>query len=159
MRPVYIAGVDPGLVHTGVVEFYFHPDIRLWWTRATIVDGLNVDEVALVLKNRFHKVFIEAYKPRSHFQNDAKMGEAITLMRKRIPNAQTLVNTGVKQQVKPDLMKALGVWRFRQTTHHQDLRSAARIALYGMMKEEHWNKLLSDFIRDHIDGKPWIEQL
>jgi hypothetical protein len=53
------------------------------------------------------------------------------------------------------VLEALGAWKFQTTTHHQDLRSAAKIAVLGMMKQEHTNLLLAAIIRDHIDGRPW----
>jgi hypothetical protein len=66
-----------------------------------------------------------------------------------------LDNTGVKKIVKPSVLQVLGAWDFATPTHHQDLRSAARIAVLGMMKDQTMNTLLADVVRDHIDGKPW----
>jgi hypothetical protein len=62
---------------------------------------------------------------------------------------------GVKKVVKSPLMELLGVWDFRLKTHHQDLRSAARIALLGMLKDDHLNKLLTDVVADHLRGENW----
>ena len=43
-------------------------------------------------------------------------------------------------------------------THHQDLRSAARIALLGMLRDEQMNRLLADVVRDHLAGETWTIQ-
>jgi hypothetical protein len=72
-----------------------------------------------------------------------------------MPKATVVLNTGVKKIVKRPLMELLGVWSFATGTHHQDLRSAARIALYGMLKHEPLNRLLSDVVRDHLRGEDW----
>lgn len=52
-------------------------------------------------------------------------------------------------------MNLLGVWKFSTVTHHQDLRSAARIALFGMLKNEETNRLLADVVADHLKGSDW----
>ena len=160
-----VTGVDPGLVHTGIVQFRILPELRQWSLLEQAIPGIpdakgrpTVDVDATVkwcLANRSDAVFVEAYRPRSHLQNDARMGEAVSDLRRRIPNAKSLDNTGVKQVVLPALMKALDVWQFTTKTHHQDLRAAARIGLYGLLKNEEWNPILDQLIQDHIDGKGW----
>jgi hypothetical protein len=52
-------------------------------------------------------------------------------------------------------MELLGVWKFHTVTNHQDLRSAARIALYGMVKSETLNKVLYSVVDDHLVGRAW----
>jgi hypothetical protein len=52
-------------------------------------------------------------------------------------------------------MELLGVWKFKTPTHHQDLRSAARILLLGMFKDPQLNKLIADIVRSHLRGKDW----
>lgn len=162
---ITVTGVDPGLVHTGIVQFRILPELRQWSILHCAVAGVldavgkphvDVDStVQWCQANRADAVFVESYRPRSHLQNDARMGQAVTELRHRIKNAVALDNMGVKQVVKPDLMKALEVWQFSTKTHHQDLRSAARIGLYGLLKNEEWNPILAQLIQDHIDGKAW----
>jgi hypothetical protein len=41
------------------------------------------------------------------------------------------------------------------STHHDDLRSAARILVLGMLKNPMLNEVLSDYVRDRIKGRPW----
>jgi hypothetical protein len=74
---------------------------------------------------------------------------------KRALEGQLLRNNGVKQVVSPELMKLAGVWSFSSRTHHQDLRSAARIALLGMMLEPALNQVLYTYTTDNIDGRKW----
>ena len=71
---------------------------------------------------------IEAYRPRSHLQSDARMGALVNKLRDSIPGSRTMDNTGMKTVITPELMKLMGVWLFTTKSHHQDLRSAARIA-------------------------------
>jgi hypothetical protein len=66
---------------------------------------------------------------------------------------------GVKKIVKPAVLITLGAWLFSTPTHHDDLRSAARIAVLGMMKDPEMNLLLADIIRDHLGGQPWTIQI
>jgi hypothetical protein len=100
-------------------------------------------------------IFIEAYRPRSHFNTDARMTEAVNATRAALPGSIVLLNTGVKKVVKQPLMELLGVWKFSTPTHHQDLRSAARIALLGALRDDKLNRIIADIVRDHINGNDW----
>lgn len=151
-----IVGVDPGLVHTGVVTFVFRPEDRTFTHFEDVVSGLDVGRVEeIVTLDHPAAVFIEAYRPRSHYDNDARMGAAVNDLKRVLPNATALDNTGVKQVVSRELMELLGVWKFRTSTNHQDLRSAARIAIYGMLKDTEWNALLAQIVIDALDGNHW----
>jgi hypothetical protein len=151
---LHVVGVDPGLVHTGVVSMKFYRDSKLISVGHVAIDG--PDPVAtLAWVNDPHAVmFIEGYRPRSHFSTDAQMMTAVADF-KRETHATVLLNTGVKKVVKRPLMELLHVWKFTTVTHHQDLRSAARIALLGMLKVDRMNRLLTDVVSDHLEGNPW----
>jgi hypothetical protein len=156
MAPVIVLGVDPGLVHTGVVLMQFHRAARELYVDSKAVLGADAPAVKMFLgAHRPAKVFIEAYRPRSHFDTDTDMAKAISDLKRELPDAVVLNNTGVKKVVRRPLMEAMGIWTFPTVTHHQDLRSAGRIGVLGMLKDEELNLLVSDFIRDWIDGKPW----
>ena len=162
-------GVDPGLVDTGIVQISFDTDTQRWYVNHTVFKGV-VDtqgkrripsaEIADYLNAEVPShavIYIEAYRPRSHYQNDAEMGRAINDLKARVKKAKSLDNTGMKKIVKPALMQRLNVWTFSTKTHHQDLRSAARIALYAMLKDDTMNHLLSAFLYDElIAGRPWF---
>ena len=64
-------------------------------------------------------------------------------------------NTGVKKVVKEPLLKLLKANRW-PGTNHADLKSAARIALKGMMQNEDYNRYLSNVIHQHfVLGLEW----
>jgi hypothetical protein len=57
--------------------------------------------------------------------------------------------------VTRELLELLEAWHFSTTTHHQDLRSAARIAVLGMLLDPALNNVLYLFTTDTIDGRTW----
>jgi hypothetical protein len=156
-----VIGIDPGLVHTGIVMLDFNTDDRRLIVGHRAVDGLDsVASRAAVEDLAGHKpyptldIFIEWYRPRSGYAVDEAMVQANSDFRRDLAG-QLLRNNGVKQVVSPELMKLAGVWSFGSRTHHQDLRSAARIALLGMMLEPALNQVLYTFTTDNIDGRKW----
>lgn len=156
-----IIGVDPGLVHTGVVVMYFEDGnlviddfvIETIYYEDQDKDLVpNLEQVAgavatiVNLRPAAH-VFIEAYRPRGNaYSTDPKMTKLMGYLAQHVKRGKVIDNTGVKQVVKTPLMKLLGCWNFSQPTHHQDLRSAARIALYGALKDEELNKVIYDYV-------------
>ena len=165
MDVTHVVGIDPGLVHTGIVRMAFLPADREVWVSHAALTGADPDMVrwAVLGDDMLHpispRIFIEAYRSRSHFNTDAKMSAAVRDIQLALPGSKVLDNTGVKKIVKPAFMQRLKVWQFVTPTHHQDLRSAARIGLLGMFKDAELNKLLADFIIDHINGKDWDVRL
>lgn len=160
MQSTQIAGIDPGIVHTGVVTLAFLPDKKQVFVAHEVIDGPDakaaaqaVDELSPQRGVPVH-IFIEGYRSRSNLGHDKDMLNAVADFR-RETKGTVLDNTGVKKIVLPSVLQVLGAWHFSTPTHHQDLRSAARIAVLGMMKDPDMNRLLADVIRDHIDGKPW----
>jgi len=151
-------GIDPGIVHTGVVLFV-SDDVGgdTMTCVAKVFDGMNVGLIKqlLVNMNRPHAVYIEAYNPRSHFGTDRRMVEGVAAIHAALPGSKLINNTGVKKVVTADLMKLLGVWDFPgQVTHHQDLRAAARIGLYGAMKDPVFNERIYRTAVKILDGVP-----
>jgi hypothetical protein len=158
MSVTHVVGVDPGLVHTGVVRMVFTPASQEVWVRHEAINGLDAAAVAkwcqAEAREQKPTIFIEGYRPRSNLNNDKRMVEGVAAIRKAT-GGQVLDNTGVKKVVRKSLMDLLGVWSFSTVTHHQDLRSAARIALLGMAKDGDMNRLLADIVRDHVEGRDW----
>ena len=150
-------GVDPGLVHTGVVVFRLAPDARRWGVQSTAIAGLDIQELARFLGEEapYGPIFVEAYRPRSHFSTDQQMVEGMGRIRKINNQITVLNNTGVKAVVKPGLLSLMNAWNFSLSTHHQDLRSAARIGVLGALKDERLNQVLTNFVTDHLDGRYW----
>ena len=153
----HVIGNDPGIVHTGVVHLFFRPNLKILEVEDHLVSGLDAPAVAAWVQQipDRHYVFVEKYAPRQALDSDVRMVQGEQDLRREIPNATFLRNTGVKKVVPPALMQAAGVWNFSTVTHHQDLRSAARIALLGMLKEPRLNRILSDLVQAHLDGHPW----
>lgn len=148
------AGVDPGIVHTGVVVAWVDVDRKTWRPAYTVVNGLDADKVNRTLGPTVEKVWVEDFRPRGHFRQDSDMTVGVREIAKEIgPKAKVLPNTGVKKVVKPALMRLLKVDSFSQSTHHDDLRSAARIMLLGMFKDPELNGIIASIVEDHVDGR------
>ena len=158
----HVVGVDPGIVDTGVVRMVFDPDEKLIMQEHIVMTGIGGQPAgAGRVANWIHRAdepdpatFVEGYRPRSHLATDQRMMAAVQEYRS-LKGSIVLPNMGVKKVVRRPLMELLGVWKFSTPTHHQDLRSAARIALLGMMKDEQMNHLLADIVRDHLNGETW----
>lgn len=159
MARVIIAGVDPGLVHTGVVCLVLDEEERQVELTYTVVDGPNADEVEAWLHAYTPDVvYIEDYRPRSQFDTNARMVQAVHDMKTVIPRSKVIDNTGGETLVRPSLMKKLGVWSFATKTNHQDLRSAARILLVGILKDkaqEDYITVLNSFMAAAVMGFDW----
>lgn len=157
----HVVGIDPGLVHTGLVSMYFEPKRHEIEVKHSVIAGKpDVTEALQFIDmhgaNDCDTVtFIEGYRPRSHLNTDAKMVAAVNEYHKGVKGSTVLNNTGVKQVVTPMLMEMLGVWKFTTVTHHQDLRSAARIAILGMLKDDDMNALLTTVVQAALAGAPW----
>ena len=100
-------------------------------------------------------VFVEEYKPRSHFSQDNEMISGVSRLNKAIDKAKVISNTGVKKVVRRKVMGYFDLWNWPQVTHHQDLRSAAYILLYGMYKEQEFNQHIYNILADEFAGQPW----
>lgn len=152
----HVVGIDPGIVHTGVVSAEFLPNLREVRTYHEVVQGTDASAVARIVKQMaVTDGYIEGYRSRSNLNHDQQMQVAVSEMRKAT-GFRVLDNTGIKTTVKVPVLQLLGIWKFSTPTHHQDLRSAARILVLGMLKEH--NELLADVVRDHLDGRPWRVQ-
>lgn len=156
-----VVGIDPGLVHTGVVVLDVDTVARqltvhyeFFADDPTTLIG-HADQVKKWLRTRVDHIFIESYRPRGNtFDTDPKMRELLSDFRQRFPQAKVLDNTGVKKVVRRPLLEVLGLHKF-PATHHQDLQAAARILVYGMLKDDELNALLTQVVSDHVDGRPW----
>lgn len=155
MSTTHVVGVDPGLVNTGLVSMLFLPGQKEIHVEHLVIGGPDTPAAKLWKYTMPDAVvFIEDYRPRQHYGSDARMTKAVQDFRREL-GGTVLPNTAVKKVVKQPLMEVLGVWKFSTVTHHQDLRSAARIALLGMLKSEPMNALLTEVVRDHLKGVPW----
>lgn len=158
MSVLHIVGIDPGLVHTGIVRMRFDEDRKELTVSHAVVAGLDADTVAKyvsLIQIPRPTVYIEKYAPRQSLNSDERMVQGEAALRRAIPRAQFLRNTGVKSVVHPAVLQVMGVWQFDTKTHHQDLRSAARIAVLGAMRTKETNRVLADVVHDHLNNKTW----
>ena len=159
-----IVGIDPGIVNTGIVIYMIYPVFRLISVAHTAIDGCDVQDIQTYLKQYamdgplpWTYLFVEAYRPRSHFDTDARMGAAVNDIKRMGTNIYALDNTGVKNVVSRALLELLDSWNFSTKSNHQDVRSAARIAILGMLKNETLNKLLAQIVFSKINGdSEWV---
>lgn len=164
-------GIDSGLVDTGIVSVQLDFEMRGWARYIRTVPGpghpVNKQSVedAAAETGRIASLFpgptfIEAYKPRHSFSTTGDMSKLVTLTHRAVLDSDILLNTGVKKVVTPSMLKLLNLWEFPgNATHHQDLRSAARIGIYGALKNDLLNEALYLFITEQLDsgGTRWRE--
>lgn len=156
-----VAGVDPGLVHTGVVVFDFDPENHTLDLYHEAIDGLDASATLAALEQILYPtspfavtIYIERYRPRHGYDTDERMLVANAEFASTL-RGTLLRNTGVKQVVTRELMEKLEVWKFTTSTHHADLRSAARIALLGMLLDQQQNQIVYDYVTDNLRGSGW----
>lgn len=158
---VRIIGIDPGLVHTGIVDLQFDTKAKEIHLATDVVSGLKLDLITEAVEEirpsapKPNEIFIEDYRIRSNFHGDSRMVHAVQELKRQVKGSTLLNNMGVVSLVKRPLMELLGVWRFSTVTNHQDLRSAARIAIFGMLKQPELNEIIADVVRDHLNGETW----
>lgn len=152
-----IVGIDPGLVHTGCVAITFDQSSRTISTVYTVVNGLAVNEVLDWLRTLppVGIVYIEDYKPRSHFDTDSKMMAGVHKLHLAIPKSILKDNAGVEKIVKPALLELVGAHNFLVRTNHQDLQSAARVLLLGMLGNPDQREILNRLLEDTMLGVFW----
>lgn len=92
-------------------------------------------------KIKFDKVIFEHFEARENSKSrDNSVLETIAEIQRLIPNAEPFRNGGYKSDVPDELLKALGLWKFGKS-HHQDVRAAARLALFYAMRSD-----IEDFV-------------
>lgn len=159
--PVCLVGIDPGLVNTGVVAIDIDPEHETVDVRHAVVSGSLTDQLKIIVAllsmlDADSHVFIEAFRERGNmYSQDTQMRAMLTELKRLVPRASVIDNTGVKKIITPHVASAFGVVRFATKTHHQDLESAARIALYGAVKDERLNRLVFKVVEPCSRGQGW----
>lgn len=154
--PTCITGIDPGLVHTGVVHLCVSPHQQNIDVSCAVVDGIDLEELQrLNSTTPAQLVFIEDYRPRSHFTTDAKMMTGVRDIKNALPGSILVDNSGVKKTVTEPLLAVFGCSAFKIPSNHQDLKSAARIAILGGLKTPAVNRLFATIVRAHAFKVPW----
>ena len=172
-------GIDPGLVHTAGVAVQASHSIASFTVHTKVVDGISdsalaeMAEWALAVKAEWGQektmdaVAIEGYRPRGHYQGDSNMMQAIKHLQTQIPGSSQVPNMGVKKVITNDTLKLLRLWNFQPKTHHQDLRSAARIGMFHCAQVPSGSEWLYDIIKSvykstifdkHLTNNRWLFQ-
>lgn len=151
---IEIVGIDPGLVHTGLVHMMLDTEASTLSHTEVLYDGMPEEEIADYVRGlpALAHVYMEAYRTRSAWNSDPEMQAGIARIKKAAPRVEIVTNMGVKKVVTNELMKLLGVYTFSQKSHHQDLRSAARIGLMGALKVEPFNRALYKIATKKLEG-------
>ena len=147
MTIVQLIGIDPGLVDTGVVRIRIDTATRSVTVKENVFTnvsagaiGVFVDQARDAHTYQFSTyVYIEDFRVRKGYSTNIPMIGFINDLRKTVPSAKVLNNMGVTKVITKPIMEAFGVWDFNISTHHQDLRSAARIALFGAVRDDGLN--------------------
>ena len=106
-----VAGIDPGVVHTGIVTLKFDFMGKELTEKHAVVDGIDPIATAAKLSSMVYPAtlgtcdtFIEKYRPRSGFSTNDKLMEAnATLPPETL--GELLQNTGVVKVVSKELME------------------------------------------------------
>ena len=170
LGPAYnlqLIGVDPGLRDTGIVECLFYNEDpsydtylekgeQLVLSHATAEDIWG--ELLFLIAERAEKtewrtvIYVEKYLDRgTSFGTHGRMRELETQLRllaqkspilQKAGSLSFVNNTGVKKIITNKVLTALQLDTFTTASNHQDLKSAARIALYGAAKDKELNPFI-----------------
>lgn len=82
-------------------------------------------------------VVVEKYEARDNDKSkDNSVQETIDYIQRCFPEAILQRNAGYKSDIPDQLLKALCLWKFDKKSHHQDLRSAARLGLFWAQRND-----------------------
>lgn len=81
-------------------------------------------------------VVIEKFEVRDNdHSKDNSVLETIAFIQLCYPNAILQRNAGYQSDIPNELLKLLGLWKFKKS-HHQDVRAAARLGLFYAMRND-----------------------
>ena len=94
-----------------------------WWTTV----GVTLDyDIAIVEK------FIVR---QGNSARDNSVVQTVEAIKKLVPNIVEQANMGYGTDVPDSVLRACGLWKFDKS-HHQDVRAAARLALFYAMRND-----------------------
>ena len=92
------------------------------------------EEVGKTIENDV--VVIEKFEARDNDRSkDNTVLQTIAFIQIHYPDAILQRNAGYQSDIPNDLLKKLGLWKFEKS-HHQDVRAAARLALFWAMRND-----------------------
>ena len=111
------------------------------WCLPFGVEGFKEWYEAVGSKLKPDVVVVEQFEARDNDKaKDNSVTETIDFIKMCYPDLILQRNAGYKSDVPDELLKALGLWKFGKS-HHQDVRAAARLALFYAMRSD-----IEDFI-------------
>lgn len=168
MSQISIIGIDPGEIHTGCVGLLFNEADRTIDVSIELINGTDVELVRGWIDRQFKPtaIFIEDYNPGNFGRTNKRMSEAIGRLKAEFVEGEaegtSLVkyvdNAGINTLVPVAVQKCFGVAKFPVTTHHNDLVSAGKIAILGMMQDKSQRDLrdlASRVVGAELRGEPW----
>lgn len=159
-----IIGIDPGIIHTGCVALQLDDNTRTIDVTYAVINGVNVEAVLhwVEAQPQPYSLFIEDYNPSNYAREDKKMSEALGRLKAAYPPADNPIvryvdNAGINTLIPVPVQRIFGVAKFPVTTHHNDLVSAGKIALLGMLqdKEGTLRNLISNVVLHELKKHPW----
>lgn len=113
-----------------------------YWCLLYGVKGIREWHKKEFKKIKFDKVIFEHFEARDNTKSkDNTVLETIAEIQKLIPEAEPFRNGGYQTDIPDNLLKILGLWKFKKS-HHQDCRASARLALFYAMRND-----LEDFVK------------
>ena len=153
MTIITLVGIDPGARNTGAVRINLNDTLLTHSHEAAALPGNDSEAVKNWVGNVLHTgvpyneihLFGELYRNRGTHthQGISKLEGEI---RSKVSGIQWIDNTGMKKVVTKELLELLNLWDFSTPSFHQDLRAAARIALYGALKDPRLNEVVYKII-------------
>lgn len=161
-----IIGIDPGIIHTGCVAFLFNERDKELDVHYAVINGTEPVEVRAWIEDQVKPgaIYIEDYNPGNYQREDKKMSEALGRLKAEFPPADSpyivkyVDNAGINTLIPVAVQKLYGIHKFNVATHHNDLNSAGKIALLGMLQDKSGNDfrgLVSWLVQADLAGRPW----
>ncbi|HEL2003131.1 TPA: hypothetical protein TY286_001660 [Streptococcus suis] len=81
-------------------------------------------------------VIVEEYQVRDNdYSRDNSVAETVEAVQVCFPNVELVRNAGYVSDIPDQLLRELGLWTFDKS-HHQDVRAAARLALFWAQRKD-----------------------
>lgn len=79
---------------------------------------------------------VEEYQVRDNdYSRDNSVAETVEAVQACYPNVELVRNAGYVSDIPDQLLRELGLWTFDKS-HHQDVRAAARLALFWAQRKD-----------------------
>ncbi|TXJ06570.1 MAG: hypothetical protein E6Q27_03520 [Aeromicrobium sp.] len=154
-----LAGVAPAIDQTGIVVLDLDEDKRLATIDYTVIEQSDPVAVKEWLGQReLDDVYIENCDPHGQIKDDDPLLKILVAIQEELPTARLLDIVGAESIVKDSTLKKMGTWTFEHNPHVQDLRSAARTALLGVMNDRTHTRYITvfnSFLAAAVMGTDW----